>query len=243
MALLLVQFAPGNPSEILVTSADSQIRVFNGITVLQKFKGTPDNGGEPRPSLAQLSQTRTPRTTTTQREPVLLPRRVQEHEQPDLGVLHRRRPLRGVRQRGLPRLPVAPRRVRGRRRGRDGGHRRQGQDVAHQPLLRVLLLQGRVRGRAVARRAAAAAPAERVQRPRRWQCAAPAQVRADDALLRWRWARGGPVVAPGAVGVGDGGGDGEPRRGDQGVPELWAASRRQRPGQSLLPLVRPLECP
>ncbi|KAJ1274892.1 hypothetical protein BS78_05G094500 [Paspalum vaginatum] len=33
-------FAPGNPSEILVTSADSQIRVFNGITVLQKFKGT-----------------------------------------------------------------------------------------------------------------------------------------------------------------------------------------------------------
>ncbi|WVZ53770.1 hypothetical protein U9M48_004668 [Paspalum notatum var. saurae] len=32
-------FAPGNPSEILVTSADSQIRVFNGITVLQKFKG------------------------------------------------------------------------------------------------------------------------------------------------------------------------------------------------------------
>uniref|UniRef100_M8CD18 WD repeat-containing protein 44 n=1 Tax=Aegilops tauschii TaxID=37682 RepID=M8CD18_AEGTA len=35
------QFAPGNPSEILVTSADSQIRVFNGITVLQKFKGTP----------------------------------------------------------------------------------------------------------------------------------------------------------------------------------------------------------
>ncbi|CAO2148049.1 unnamed protein product [Urochloa humidicola] len=35
------QFAPGNPSEILVTSADSQIRVFNGITVLQKFKGNP----------------------------------------------------------------------------------------------------------------------------------------------------------------------------------------------------------
>ncbi|BAT12995.1 Os11g0187100 [Oryza sativa Japonica Group] len=33
------QFAPGNPSEILVTTADSQIRVFNGITVLQKFKG------------------------------------------------------------------------------------------------------------------------------------------------------------------------------------------------------------
>ncbi|CAD6254406.1 unnamed protein product [Miscanthus lutarioriparius] len=32
-------FAPGNPSEILVTSADSQIRVFNGISVLQKFKG------------------------------------------------------------------------------------------------------------------------------------------------------------------------------------------------------------
>ncbi|CAD6257812.1 unnamed protein product [Miscanthus lutarioriparius] len=32
-------FAPGNPSEILVTTADSQIRVFNGISVLQKFKG------------------------------------------------------------------------------------------------------------------------------------------------------------------------------------------------------------
>lgn len=39
--MMFTQFAPGNPSEILVTSADSQIRVFNGITVLQKFKGTP----------------------------------------------------------------------------------------------------------------------------------------------------------------------------------------------------------
>ncbi|CAM0950198.1 unnamed protein product [Alopecurus aequalis] len=33
------QFAPGNPSEVLVTSADSQIRVFDGVTLVQKFRG------------------------------------------------------------------------------------------------------------------------------------------------------------------------------------------------------------
>ncbi|XP_040385377.1 uncharacterized protein LOC102718788 [Oryza brachyantha] len=33
------QFAPGNPSEVLVTSADSQIRVFDGVTMVQKFRG------------------------------------------------------------------------------------------------------------------------------------------------------------------------------------------------------------
>ncbi|XP_077217172.1 uncharacterized protein LOC143851587 [Tasmannia lanceolata] len=33
------QFAPGNPSEVLITSADSQIRVFNGIDLIQKFRG------------------------------------------------------------------------------------------------------------------------------------------------------------------------------------------------------------
>ncbi|XP_062204509.1 uncharacterized protein LOC133906584 [Phragmites australis] len=33
------QFAPGNLSEVLVTSADSQIRVFDGVTMVQKFRG------------------------------------------------------------------------------------------------------------------------------------------------------------------------------------------------------------
>ncbi|VAI29347.1 unnamed protein product [Triticum turgidum subsp. durum] len=33
------QYAPGNPSEVLVTSADSQIRVFDGVTMVQKFRG------------------------------------------------------------------------------------------------------------------------------------------------------------------------------------------------------------
>nr|CAB3463241.1 unnamed protein product [Digitaria exilis] len=33
------QFAPGSPSEVLVTSADSQIRVFDGVTMVQKFRG------------------------------------------------------------------------------------------------------------------------------------------------------------------------------------------------------------
>ncbi|RCV35990.1 hypothetical protein SETIT_7G283800v2 [Setaria italica] len=33
------QFAPGNPAEVLVTSADSQIRVFDGVTMVQKFRG------------------------------------------------------------------------------------------------------------------------------------------------------------------------------------------------------------
>ncbi|WVZ88669.1 hypothetical protein U9M48_035161 [Paspalum notatum var. saurae] len=33
------QFAPGSPAEVLVTSADSQIRVFDGVTMVQKFRG------------------------------------------------------------------------------------------------------------------------------------------------------------------------------------------------------------
>ncbi|RLN28766.1 uncharacterized protein C2845_PM05G03980 [Panicum miliaceum] len=33
------QFAPGNPAEVLVTSADSQIRVFDNVTMVQKFRG------------------------------------------------------------------------------------------------------------------------------------------------------------------------------------------------------------
>ncbi|KAJ8645467.1 hypothetical protein MRB53_007215 [Persea americana] len=33
------QFAPENPSEVLITSADSQIRVFDGLDLIHKFKG------------------------------------------------------------------------------------------------------------------------------------------------------------------------------------------------------------
>ncbi|XP_068662553.1 uncharacterized protein [Aristolochia californica] len=33
------QFAPGNASEVLITSADSQIRIFNGVHLVQKFRG------------------------------------------------------------------------------------------------------------------------------------------------------------------------------------------------------------
>ncbi|CAL4903938.1 unnamed protein product [Urochloa decumbens] len=33
------QFAPGSTSEVLVTSADSQIRVFDNVTMVQKFRG------------------------------------------------------------------------------------------------------------------------------------------------------------------------------------------------------------
>jgi WD repeat-containing protein 44 len=36
-----LQFTPGNPSEVLVTSADSQIRVFDGVAMVQKFRGGP----------------------------------------------------------------------------------------------------------------------------------------------------------------------------------------------------------
>ena len=40
MDVIHIQYAPGNPSEVLVTSADSQIRVFDGVTMVQKFRGT-----------------------------------------------------------------------------------------------------------------------------------------------------------------------------------------------------------
>ncbi|OVA08951.1 WD40 repeat [Macleaya cordata] len=33
------QFAPGNPSEVLITSADSRIRIFDGSDVIHKFRG------------------------------------------------------------------------------------------------------------------------------------------------------------------------------------------------------------
>lgn len=33
------QFAPGNPSEVLITSADSRIRIFDGSDIIHKFRG------------------------------------------------------------------------------------------------------------------------------------------------------------------------------------------------------------
>ncbi|KAG6485449.1 WD repeat-containing protein 44-like [Zingiber officinale] len=33
------QFAPGDPSEVLITSADSRVRVFNGLKMIHKFRG------------------------------------------------------------------------------------------------------------------------------------------------------------------------------------------------------------
>lgn len=33
------QFGPGNPSEVMITSADSQIRVFDGVKMVNKFRG------------------------------------------------------------------------------------------------------------------------------------------------------------------------------------------------------------
>ncbi|KAJ8570844.1 hypothetical protein K7X08_037816 [Anisodus acutangulus] len=37
--LVRVPFAPGNPSEVLVTSADSRVRIFDGSEMTQKFRG------------------------------------------------------------------------------------------------------------------------------------------------------------------------------------------------------------
>uniref|UniRef100_A0A804P195 WD repeat-containing protein 44 n=1 Tax=Zea mays TaxID=4577 RepID=A0A804P195_MAIZE len=204
-------FAPGNPSEILVTSADSQIRVFNGISVLQKFKGTHEWRQSHDPAFPSTHQELHAQTPQPKREPVFLPARLQEHQQPDLGVLHRRRPLRRVRQRGLQRLRVAPRPRQRRRHGRCQ-HQRQGQDVAHQPVLRVLLLPRRVCGRAVAR--FAVHPVRRVparQRQRQQRHAQETDLVAPRRRRRWRWLRTagdhvrddgvpwGAVVAAGAV--------------------------------------------
>lgn len=33
------QFAPGSSSEVLITSADSRIRVVDGVDLVHKFKG------------------------------------------------------------------------------------------------------------------------------------------------------------------------------------------------------------
>jgi isopentenyl phosphate kinase len=37
--LYFIQFAPGSSSEVLITSADSRIRVVNGDELVHKFKG------------------------------------------------------------------------------------------------------------------------------------------------------------------------------------------------------------
>jgi hypothetical protein len=73
---------------------------------------------------------------------VLIIKRLQEHEQPDLSCLHLRRAVRCVRERGLARLPLEDHPCGA---GLSGhGHRHEAQDVVH------LLLQGRVRCRAMA---------------------------------------------------------------------------------------------
>lgn len=36
---LFAQFAPGSSSEVLVTSADSRVRVIDGVDLVHKFKG------------------------------------------------------------------------------------------------------------------------------------------------------------------------------------------------------------
>lgn len=35
----VAQFAPGSKSEVLITSADSRIRVVDGVDLVHKFKG------------------------------------------------------------------------------------------------------------------------------------------------------------------------------------------------------------
>lgn len=67
--------------------------------------------------------------------------RIPEHEQPDLGVVHGGRPVRGMRERGLARLRVEA-----------GGGGGGGEGQEHDALPRALLLQGRVGGGAVAER-------------------------------------------------------------------------------------------
>jgi len=51
-----MQFAPGNPAEVLVTSADSQIRVFDGVTMVQKFRGTADRNRDQNLQFREQSQ-------------------------------------------------------------------------------------------------------------------------------------------------------------------------------------------
>lgn len=43
MTFLLKQFAPGSTSEVLITSADSRVRVVDGVDLLHKFKGIETN--------------------------------------------------------------------------------------------------------------------------------------------------------------------------------------------------------
>ncbi|RLM69783.1 uncharacterized protein C2845_PM17G03930 [Panicum miliaceum] len=187
-----IQFAPGNPSEILVTSADSQIRVSNSITVLQKFKDKRSNGGKPMPRLPfHCTKNAMHKLHNPKGNPCcFLPgfKNTSSH-QPDLRVLHRRWPLRRVRQRGLQPSTC------------DAGSP-----------------------------TAAAAPAPVAQ-----------GAASASGTCPWPWrAPAAPAVPPrvvravarrrgGRQRVGDAGGDGEPRRGDQGVPELRAALRQSLP--------------
>uniref|UniRef100_A0A453K7I3 Uncharacterized protein n=1 Tax=Aegilops tauschii subsp. strangulata TaxID=200361 RepID=A0A453K7I3_AEGTS len=224
------QYAPGNPSEVLVTSADSQIRVFDGVTMVQKFR---------------------------------------EHEQPDRGGLHLRRAVRGVRERGLARLHLEDHPERARRGGHR--HRHEAQDVVHHPLLRELLLQGRLRRHpvdplAVPARQPEVAPGRRVVQRRcvqhgepRRQARREQERRAEQgdqerraeqprrAVATLGPARHAVIAArqqdrsqrPGQrQRVGLGGSHGDLERRDKGVPELRDALQDQRPGQSVL-LIRP----
>ncbi|XP_024319025.1 uncharacterized protein LOC100842788 isoform X1 [Brachypodium distachyon] len=187
---------------------------------------------------------------------------VQEHEQPDRGGVHERRSVRGVRQRGLARLRLEDHPERAGRGARDRRHRHEAQDLVHHPLLRELLLQGRLRRRALAplpgptRQPLLAEARRRVVHRRHLHHGEPRGVGEERRACRQpRGAASAAAVA--ALGparhavveageerrrggrrqrVGAGGGDGDPGRRDQGVPELRHALQDQRPGQPL-PLI------
>jgi hypothetical protein len=185
--------------------------------------------------------------------PLSVFQRFQEHEQPDHGGLHLGRAVRRVRERGLARLPVADHPGAA---GRGHRHRHEAQGVVHHPLLRELLLQGRVRRGPLD---AVAVPAGRRRRQPHWRQpsvggqAAAGRVMQRRVLQRRRQAggrrpeqlqrrrcRAQQLRAAGwrqgrrRQRVGPGGGHGELGRGDQGVPELWDAVQDQRPGQFFL---------
>lgn len=43
MALYVLQFAPGTPSEVLVTSADSRAKIVENAKIVHKFQGAASN--------------------------------------------------------------------------------------------------------------------------------------------------------------------------------------------------------
>ncbi|CBI30564.3 unnamed protein product, partial [Vitis vinifera] len=47
------QFAPGNPSEVLITSADSRIRIFDGSDIIHKFRGFRNTSSQISASFSQ----------------------------------------------------------------------------------------------------------------------------------------------------------------------------------------------